>query len=131
MWVRFPPPPRNKGRSPDRGTVSGPKCPDGAERHGEEMTLLKQEVQVRFERIVKDQHGNPGKVHVTLNGAPVCETWTRKRFRQHPSGVEQVDFATFLSDACGTKTRKGNGEVLTFGCVPEMERGLKAKVEAA
>ena len=86
--------------------------------------LLKQEVQVRFERIVKDQHGNPGKTHITLNGAPLCEMWTRKRFRNHPSGVEQVDFAQFVADACGTKVRHGNGEIGRFGCLAEMERGL-------
>ena len=86
--------------------------------------MLKQEVQVRFERIRQDQHGNPGKAHITLNGAPLCEMWTRKRFRAHPDGVEQVSLAQFMADACGMKVRHGNGEVGQHGCAAELERGL-------
>jgi hypothetical protein len=82
--------------------------------------LLKVGVEHRFERVVADRNDDPGKVHITLNGAPICEMWTRKRFREHPAGIEQVGFAEFVKDACGLV----NGEVGTRGCAGVLERGL-------
>jgi hypothetical protein len=74
-------------------------------------------VDVRFERVNRDANGNPGKVHVTVNGAPLCEMWSRRAFQQHKSGVSRVMIDEFMKTPCG---QTADGTPGTQGCLPRL-----------
>jgi hypothetical protein len=67
-------------------------------------------IEVRFERIKRDANGDPGRVHLTVNGAPLCETWSRQTFQQHKSGVERVTIQEFLDNGCGNDLTGAYGQ---------------------
>ena len=117
MWAWIPTTSTHQGPQPRPGQRKAPSAPQGQEGKARSM-LLKQEVQVRFERIVKDQHGNLGKTHITLDGRRCARCGRASGTETTLSGVEQVDLAEFVADACGTKGRHGNGEIGRFGCWP-------------
>ena len=74
-------------------------------------------VDVRFERVNRDANGKPGKVHLTVNGAPLCEMWSREAFQQHKSGVSRVTVEEFVKTPCGLKDDGTSG---TQGCVSRL-----------
>lgn len=57
-------------------------------------------VEVSLERVRKDAHGNPGKVHVTVNGGVLCENHSRAGFRKYP--LEYVTADEFMKNPCGS-----------------------------
>jgi len=57
-------------------------------------------IAVQLERVKSDAKGHPGKGHVTVNGAPLCETHTRHEFQHRVGGVERISLAQFVDDPC-------------------------------
>lgn len=55
-------------------------------------------VDVAFERVTTSAHGNPGKVHLTLNREPLCGSGNFNTYR--PKGVEFVSPDDFADEPC-------------------------------
>lgn len=89
---------------------------------GQEGGAVLLPLEVRLERIKKDSHGKKGKVHITVGGAPIDNTWDRETFRNHPGGVEQVGWEEFLANPCGVSDI--DGHIGPNGCVSVLVRGV-------
>jgi len=55
-------------------------------------------VDVAFERVAVNAHGNAGRVHLTLNREPLCGASDFKGYR--PKGVEFADPDDFADEYC-------------------------------
>ena len=70
-------------------------------------------VEVSLERVRKDAHSKPGKVHVTINGGVLCENHSRAEFRKYPLDYVTVD--EFMKKPCGSCVTRLNHRAAKVG----------------
>lgn len=66
-------------------------------------------LQVDFRRVKEMKNGEPGQVHITVNGAPICEYIGKGFILNHTSGYESRTALQFMDDPCTLCYERSSG----------------------